>query len=106
MSETPENTGVTRDEMGRFVPGVSGNPAGKPPGSISIIAKIKRKFEENPELLDSYVAEVLADPKLRQEVIRQLDGAPQQKMDVTSGGEKITFEISGEIAAKNNISNE
>lgn len=102
---TPENAGEKqeiRDEKGRFVPGVSGNPAGKPPGTISIMSKIKKKFEEDPELFESYVAEVLTDPKLRQEIIRQLDGAPQQKMDVTSDGERIMF-LSPEIADKNNI---
>lgn len=29
----PENTGPTKDEFGRFLPGVSGNPAGKPKGA-------------------------------------------------------------------------
>lgn len=29
----PESTGLNRDERGRFPPGVSGNPAGRPKGS-------------------------------------------------------------------------
>ena len=33
MADNPENTGPIKDELGRFVPGVSGNPAGKPKGA-------------------------------------------------------------------------
>lgn len=33
MSGEPENTGAIKDELGRFLPGVSGNPAGKPKGA-------------------------------------------------------------------------
>lgn len=33
MTDNPENTGPIKDEFGRFVPGVSGNPAGKPKGA-------------------------------------------------------------------------
>lgn len=29
----PENTGAIKDDLGRFLPGVSGNPAGKPKGA-------------------------------------------------------------------------
>jgi hypothetical protein len=43
--EEPENAGVVRNEKGQFVPGVSGNPDGKPPGAVSIVAKIKRNSE-------------------------------------------------------------
>lgn len=33
MADAPENTGAIKDELGRFLPGVSGNPAGKPKGA-------------------------------------------------------------------------
>lgn len=33
MADGPENTGPIKDELGRFVPGTSGNPAGKPKGA-------------------------------------------------------------------------
>lgn len=90
--ENPVDTGEIRDEKGRFKPGVSGNPAGKPPGSISIIAKIKKKFEEEPEFFDTYIAECLADPKLRAEIIRQIDGAPKQSVDLEAKG-SFTVEV-------------
>lgn len=33
MKPVPENAGPIKDELGRFLPGVSGNPAGKPKGA-------------------------------------------------------------------------
>lgn len=33
MKTGPENAGPIKDELGRFLPGVSGNPAGKPKGA-------------------------------------------------------------------------
>lgn len=94
MTDIPKENGVIRDEKGRIVPG-SGplNPNGRPEGSVSIIGKIKKIFEEQPEFFDTYVAEVLADPKLRNEIIRQIDGSPKQNVDVTSGGEKLTVNV-------------
>lgn len=77
-----------RDDKGRFVPGHPGT-GGRPKGSVSIIGKIKKIFEEDPEYFETYVAEILNDPKLKQEVIRQIDGAPKQQTDITSGGEAI-----------------
>lgn len=78
-----------RDDKGRFVLGHPNIGAGRPKGSVSIIGKIKKIFEEDPEYFDEYVAEILKDTKLRQEIIRQIDGAPQQNTDITSGGKPI-----------------
>jgi hypothetical protein len=87
MTEIPKENGVIRDEKGRIVPGSPPlNPNGRPQGSVSIITKIKQIFEDQPEFFDTYVAEVLADPKLRAEIIRQIDGAPKQQVDVESKG--------------------
>lgn len=46
--QSPDFTGNIRDNMGRFKPGFSGNPAGKPPGSISITARIKAELKKIP----------------------------------------------------------
>lgn len=43
----PENSGEIqekRDDMGRFLPGISGNPAGKPLGTISMASILKREL--------------------------------------------------------------
>lgn len=78
-------------KTGRFLPGNPGGP-GRPEGSISIMTRIKQKFQEDPELFESYIAEVLTDPKLRSEIIRQIDGAPRQSVDVDAKG-SFTVEI-------------
>lgn len=87
MTQPTEN-GEIRDTKGRFVQGNPGGP-GRPVGSISIIGKIKRIWEENPERFNSFVEEVLADEKLRGQLINHIDGAPKQSTDITSGGEAI-----------------
>ncbi len=47
--EKPKNTGIIKDSKGRFVKGFSGNPAGKPPGSISLVAILKKELQRCPE---------------------------------------------------------
>jgi hypothetical protein len=97
--ETPKENGEKSaltdfkdPKTGQFLPGNPGGP-GRPQGSVSIITKIKQIFEEQPEFFDSYVAEVLADPKLRAEIIRQIDGSPKQNVDVTSDGKALTVNV-------------
>jgi hypothetical protein len=69
----------------QFKPGQSGNPAGRPPGSISIIAKIKQKFQEDPEYFDEWVDELLADKMNRKAVMEQIDGKPHQTLGGLDG---------------------
>ena len=62
-------TGVTRSEDGRFVKGVSGNPAGKPEGKKNVITGLKQDLEiavrehlsatTIKDIIDSMVAEAL-----------------------------------------------
>jgi len=51
-SDSPENSGPIKDELGRFVPGVSGNPAGKPKGARTklgeqFLSALQEDFEAN-----------------------------------------------------------
>ena len=97
----PEETGKIRDEEGKFIKGVSGNPDGRPPGSgISITTEIKRKLEEmNPETKKTNLQTLLEvilesavkkkDHQMIKQIWNYIDGMPQAKTDITSGGRPI-----------------
>lgn len=70
-----------------FVPGKSGNPAGRPKGSFSIVERIKHIWYENPKQFESFVEEVLKDKSLRREIIHQIDGKPKQAIELAGGDE-------------------
>jgi len=78
-----EKVEIKRDEKGRILPGQhSLNPAGKPLGTISIMAEIRKIFREDPEHFKEYVSEIIKDNSLRREIIQQLDGKPRQPIDM------------------------
>ena len=89
----PENTGTIqeiRDDKGRFIPGVSGNPAGKPKGSLSIKAAIKKRLEDNPEELKEIVEHFV---KTNRELMWQMiEGRPVQQVELGNAGE-LPFQI-------------
>lgn len=91
--ETVEKQPAAHLKPFQFKPGQSGNPGGRPQGAISIVAKIKKKFEENPEYFDEWVDELLKDRANRRAVMEQIDGKPHQTTDITSGGEKLPTPI-------------
>lgn len=74
----PDKTGENRNEDGTFVKGISGNPAGRPIGTVSIVTKIKQKFLENPEYFEEWVSKLMEDPKERRAIMEQIDGKPKQ----------------------------
>lgn len=89
MNEKPEETGKIRDEQGRFVDGVSGNPAGRPKGSLSVTAMIKKRLEEVPPdkqktyleyLVDHIIKKAISDgdDKMIERIWAYVDGAPKQ----------------------------
>lgn len=88
-------TEFKRSKKGTFVEGTAPGP-GRPPGSISIIGKIKQKFEENPEYFEEWVSKLLEDGGNRKAVMEQIDGRPHQTTDVTSDGKAI-LQITGMV---------
>lgn len=100
MSETAEITGEIRNPDGTFKPGVSGNPSGRPPGSLSIIGIIKEKLSEVPIGQRRTLAETLAeqildaaivnkDGTMQREILHYIDGMPNQKVDFGVDKENI-----------------
>lgn len=89
----PELAGNIRDERGRFKPGVSGNPAGKPKDTISITAAIRRRLEmlgpdQKRTVLEHLADNIMQDaldgkPRERKLTWNYIDGMPQQKVEVS-----------------------
>lgn len=90
----------TRDEKGKWKKGVSGNPDGRPQGTLSLVALLKKKLEEVPKgekksyadmFIDRWVSEALenGDFAALKEAVRYVDGMPKQSVDHTTKGEKL-----------------
>ena len=91
-----ENPDITGKKQGKWFPpvdhqwkkGESGNPAGRPPGSISITAEIKKKLLEIPEnqqktILDLLVNKIIrkaavdGDDQMIKQIWSYIDGPPR-----------------------------
>jgi len=106
-TQTTENTGnqtgPIRDEQGRFIPGVSGNPDGRPPlteeekivkkATKELVSEYKEKLAEALPLISPVlIAKAMeGDMQAIKEVNDRVMGKAEAKTDITSGGEKITW---------------
>lgn len=83
--------------------GQSGNPAGRPVGSISITSMIKKKLEEVPDgqkktYLEILVSKILqraiveGDPQMIKTIWSYTDGQPRQGIDIVSEDKEILTE--------------
>lgn len=100
-----------------FMPGQSGNPAGRPVGSLSITTAVRRRLEECRKKGDKNELERLVDTIMKKAIeegdnvtIKTLwayvDGLPKQAIDITTLGEKITgFNYVKPDEANNNTNN-
>ena len=77
----------------RFPKGVSGNPKGRPVGTISPIKRIKEIFRENPNKFDKWIVDYMEDKSNRKHVVEMIDGKPAQAVDITSKGEQLPTPI-------------
>lgn len=64
-----------------FKPGQSGNPAGRPKGSISIKDKIRQHLENNPDEVEEIVRHFVKNN--RELMWQMLEGRPSQDVGVT-----------------------
>jgi hypothetical protein len=70
---------VTTSNLKPFKKGQSGNPAGKPKGAISVIARLKKKFRENPEEFEEFLDRYSKNPNNERHITEMLDGKPYTK---------------------------
>ncbi len=88
------NNAIPRGEKGYFIKGMAPKSPGRPPGSISIMTRIKQKFEEDPELFEEYVDGILSDKMMRKEVVQQVDGKPRESIEITGkDGGALQFQV-------------
>jgi hypothetical protein len=115
MSE-PENTDEIQRINGKFAPGVSGNPAGKPKGSKHLSTMLLNALKAqslNGKTYDTlFIERVLNDaivkgkPEMVRLVMNYVDGMPAQGIDLTTDGERIDasgdaiMKMAAEISAK------
>jgi len=64
-------------EKNKWVKGQSGNPAGRPKGSVSVIDTIRHIWEAEPERFQEFVDKYLKDPRNRQHIVEMIDGKPR-----------------------------
>jgi hypothetical protein len=75
QEQTTKNADITAQKQQERVigkpweKGQSGNPAGRPPGSVSITAEIKKKLQEVPEGQQKSYLELLINRILKQAVV-------------------------------------
>lgn len=98
MSEpdnTTENQASPADRIKKYQwpKGVSGNPAGRPKGSISPRDRIRQMFEANPQDFDEFLENYLNDKMNYKHVVELLDGKPHQSVDHTTLGKELPTPI-------------
>lgn len=101
---------ATRDENGRYLPGTSGNPGGRPKGSVSLVAALRRELERRQDSGQPGIEAVAArlvdlavggDLRAAREIADRLDGKPTQAVDLHASEpfvlKPITFECRDRI---------
>ena len=78
----------------QFKPGQSGNPAGRPKGSLSLVTKLKQKLEAALEgdatladkILDAYILDALdkRDGVAIRDMMDRTDGKPTNRHEIES----------------------
>jgi hypothetical protein len=90
--EKPDNTDEKQSQPHLFQPGQSGNPNGRPKGAKNFTIADGTSDTYEQLLVKRVLKEAIqeGDKQMIKLIWNYLDGLPQQSLDLTSGGEKIT----------------
>ena len=98
QAETSENT-PNRDDKGRLLPGHTANPNGRPKGTLSLLGLLKKHLEDVPPgeqkcraeqfIQKTYEEAMSGDSKAIRLIWNYIEGMPQTKVDLTTGGQPI-----------------
>ena len=83
--ETEDKQLEETDKPWLFKKGQSGNPLGRPKGSISPIGAVKKIFEENPAEFAAFLEEYVKNPNNAKHIVEMIDGKPKGDMGVNIG---------------------
>jgi hypothetical protein len=98
LNEEIEKT--TKLQTWGFKKGQSGNPNGRPVGTVSIVEGLRRKLKEidpteRRSYLDIFIDKLISkaakegDVALMRDLVDRIDGKPRQSVDVTTNGKDI-----------------
>ena len=91
MAEAPAKQAKNRDDKGRFVPGTSGNPNGRPPAEFTITDLLRAEIARRPQLIKRWVDLMESDDErvalaAMEKAAHRLDGMPKQSAEVEHKG--------------------
>ena len=107
ISQKPlSNLGKNKDFIdNQFKKGQSGNPAGRPAGTVSVVAELKKKLQEIPDgqkktYLEIFVMKIFKksmqdeDVTMMRDLIDRVDGKPEQSTNINlKTAQPVTLEL-------------
>lgn len=91
-----EQNPAIRDEQGKFKPGFSGNPTGRPKDTLKAYLQ-KKLTEMSEEEKESFLEGISKELQWQ-----MAEGRPKQDTDVTTGGESLNIALVQFIDGKDN----